>query len=224
MRKGLRNRRGVSTVEFAFITLTLVPLLIGVGVIGVNLVRTLSTEQVARDAGHMYARGIDFSQPGNQQVLATIGSSIGLSATAGSGSAVVVLSCLTYVDQAACTGVGAVDSNGNPSGCTNYGKWVFTQRLTIGNSSVRSSAIGSPVTSGLNGVTVNASTGKISATDYVLKSGAVATFNSINPYSNVSGTVKGLPSGQLLYIAEASATRYTLPPFGGGGTYAFGLF
>lgn len=224
MRDGLKDRRGVSTVEFAFITLTLVPLLIGIGVIGVNLVRTLSTEQLARDAGHMYARGIDFSQPGNQQVLAMIGSSIGLSATAGSGSSVVILSCLTYVDQAACASVGAVDGNGNPNGCTNYGKWVFIQRVTIGNSSIRSSNLGSPVTTGSNGVTVNSSTGKISVSDYVLKSGAVATFSSVNPYSNVSGTVKGLPSGQMLYIAEASASEYTLPPFTGGGTYAFGLF
>lgn len=221
----IREReRGVSTVEFAFITLTLVPLLIGVGAIGVNLVRTLCTEQVARDAGHMYARGVDFSQPGNQQILALIGSSIGLSATAGSGSAVVVLSALAYVDTAACAKAGAVDTNGNPSGCTNYGKWVFTQRLTIGNSSVRSSNLGSPLTSGPTGVTVNSTTGQISVSDYVTKAGAVATFNSVNPYSNVSGTVKGLPSGQVLYIAEASATQYAIGPYGGGGTYAFGLF
>ena len=215
----MRNgEEGASVIEFAFITLTLVPLLIGIGVIGVNLVRTLQTEQLARDAGHMFARGVDFSATGNQQILANIGSSLNLSATAGSGNSVVILSALTYVDKAACGIGGAVDSNGNPSGCTNLGKWVFTRRLTIGNSAIRSSAIGTP-----SGVTIS-SAGYISASDYCKKSGAVANFSAINPYKNVAGTVTGLPSGQVLYIAEASAPEYTLPPYAGGATYAFGLF
>ncbi len=70
------TQKGVSSIEFAFITLTLVPLLIGAGVIGVNLVRTLQTEQLARDAGHMFARNVDFSATGNQEILVNIGSSL----------------------------------------------------------------------------------------------------------------------------------------------------
>jgi hypothetical protein len=84
----------------------------------------------------------DFSQPGNQTILANIGSTVGLSTTSGAGSADVILSALTYVDTTACAAAGAVDSSGNPSGCTNYGSWVFTQRLVIGNSSVRTSKAG----------------------------------------------------------------------------------
>jgi hypothetical protein len=219
MKRTKKAQRGASVIEFAFITLTLVPLLIGIGVIGVNLVRTLDTEQLARDAGHMFARGVDFSASGNQQILANIGSSLNMSATAGSGNAVVILSALTYVDNAACAAGGAVDSYGNPKNCTNLGKWVFTQRLTLGNSTIRSSSLGSP-----SGVTIDSSTGVIPASDYVTKTGAVATFSSINPYSNVAGTISGLPSGQVLYIAEAGAAEYTLPPYTGGATYAFGLF
>jgi hypothetical protein len=212
------NQKGASSVEFAFIVLTLIPLLIGAGVIGVNLVRTLQTEQLVRDAGHMFARGVDFSATGNQEILANIGSSLNLSLTAGSGSSVVILSSLTYVDNAACAAGGAVDSKGNPSGCTNLGKWVFTKRLTIGNSSIRSSAMGSP-----SGVTINTN-GSIAASDYVKKAGAVATFSSVNPYSNVAGNVTGLPSGQMLYIAEAGAQAYSIAPYTSGSTYAFGLF
>ena len=154
--------RGAACIEFAFITMVLVPLLLGTGAAGINMILTLQTIQLARDAGHMYARGLDFSQPGNQTILANVGSTLGLSTTAGSGSAVVILSKLTYVDNAACTAAGAVDSHGNPSGCTNLGKWVFTQRLEIGNSSVRTSNIGSPLTSGPTGVTVDSTTGNIS--------------------------------------------------------------
>jgi len=58
----------------------------------------------------------------------------------------------------------------------------------------------------------------------VTKPGAVSSFNSINPYSSSGGTVTGLPSGEVLYIAEAGAPEYTLPPFAPGSTYAFGLF
>ena len=220
-----RGFRGSACIEFAFIVMVLVPLLLGTGAAGINMILTLQTIQVARDAGHMYARGLDFSQPGNKTILANLGTTLGLSTTAGSGSALVILSALTYVDKAACAAAGAVDSNGNPSGCTNFGKWVFTQRLQIGNTSVRTSNIGSPLTSGPTGVTVDATTGKISVSDYVTKAGAVATFSSINPYSVVNGNVSGLPSGQVLYVAEAAATAFSMPPFiGPHATYSYGLF
>ena len=220
-----RGFRGSACIEFAFIVMVLVPMLLGTGAAGINMILTLQTIQVARDAGHMYARGLDFSQPGNKTILANLGTTLGLSTTAGSGSALVILSALTYVDKAACAAAGAVDSNGNPSGCTNFGKWVFTQRLQIGNTSVRTSNIGSPLTSGPTGVTVDATTGKISVSDYVTKAGAVATFSSINPYAVVNGNVSGLPSGEVLYVAEAAATAFSMPPFiGPHATYSYGLF
>lgn len=86
------SARGVSTIEFAFSLLVLVPLFLGTGVTGINMIRTLQTVQLARDAGHMYARGVDFSQTGNQTILVNLGSALGLSGTAGQGSAVVILS------------------------------------------------------------------------------------------------------------------------------------
>jgi Flp pilus assembly protein TadG len=218
MKKQRTSQSGASVIEFAFITFTLVPLLIGAAVVGVNLVRTLQTEQLARDAGHMFARGVDFSASGNQEILANIGSSLNLSATAGSGNATVILSKLTYVDSNACTTGGAVNGGGQPSGCTNLGKWVFVQRLVVGNSAIRSSNLGTPT-----GVTLS-SNGSIAASQYVTVAGDVANFNSINPYSNVSGTISGLPSGQFVYVAEASGTGYSIPPYGVGSTYAFGLF
>jgi len=220
-----KTSRGGAAIEFAFSTLVLVPLWLGTTVIGINLTRGLETVQLARDAGHMYARGVDFSKPGNQTILQTLGSDLGLSTTAGSGSAVVVLSTVTYVDQPTCASVGAVDSHGNPSGCTNYQQWVFTQRLVIGNTSVHSSNYGSPLTSGPTGVTVDPSTGMISPQDYVTKAGAVATFSGINPYANVNGSVSGLPSGQVIYVAEAAALGFNMVPYASNSTtYSYGLF
>jgi hypothetical protein len=208
--------------------MVLVPLLLGTGAAGINMILTLQTIQLARDAGHMYARGLDFSQTGNKTVLANLGQNLGLSSTSGSGSAVVILSALTYVDAATCGAAGYADAHGNPTGdCTNYGKWVFIQRLTIGKSSVRSGNIGSPVTATTDTgwVTVDATTGRISNYDYVTRQGARATFNSVNPYAVVNGTVSGLPSGQVLYVAEAAATAFSMPPFiGPSATYSYDLF
>jgi len=222
------KKRGVAIVEFSFGMLIIVPLLIGTTATGLNLVQVLSTVQLARDAGHMYARGTDFSQPGNKTVLATIGSTVGMSATAGQGRSVIILSTVTYVDKAMCAAAGKVDGSGNPSGCTNYTKWVFTQRLTIGKSSVRQSSFGSPLTSGGTGVavTVDSTTGKISLNDQVTKSGDVATFAvGINPYANVAGVVSGLPSGQVIYIAESATTGMSLPPFVPGSVvYSYDMF
>lgn len=220
------NRKGGAAIEFAFVMLTLIPLLLGSGAVGVNMVRTLQTIQLARDAGHMYAGGIDFGQPGNKTVLLQVGSGLGLSTNTSTSSSVVTLSALTYVDQSQCAAVGAVDTSGNPTAaCTNYKKWVFTQRIQIGNPALQIYGMGSPLTSGPDPVTVNATTGKISQTDYVKHAGAVANFTGVNPYTVVNNVVSGLPSGRMLYIAEAGAQAWKLPPFvGANSTYSFGLF
>jgi len=220
----LGGTRGGATVEFGLILLVLAPLMLGTGVVGVNMIRTLQTIQLARDAGHMYARGVDFSQPGNVTILMGLGQSVGL--TGATGSAEITFSALTYVDKATCAAVGAVGTNGLPnSACTNFGSWVFTQWIVVGNTSLRRNGIGSPLVSGPTAVTVDAHTGQISISDYVTKAGAVATFNSVNPYTVVNGTAQGLPSGQKLYVAESGVRGFTMPPFVTNGmTYAFGLF
>ena len=206
--------------------LVLVPLLLGTAVVGVNMARSMQTIQLARDAGHMYARGVDFSQLGNQTILTTVGVGTGLSTTAGSGNAVTILSTVTYVDKALCLSDGLpVDGAGNPIGCTNLNQWVFTQRITIGNAAVHGSNFGNPQVGGSTGVTVNSTTGKISLDDQCTKSGDVATISGVNPYSNVEGVVSGLPSGQVIYIAEAGARGFSMAPFMPNALhYSFNMF
>jgi hypothetical protein len=220
-------KKGISTMEFAFSMLVLTPLLLGTGVTGINMIRTLATVQLARDAGHMYARGLDFAppEPGNQTILKHLGSNLGLN-TDGTGTAIVIFSTLAYIDKAACAGQGLVDGAGNPSSaCTNYTRWVFANRVVVGNTSVRTSNYGSPLTSGPTGVTIDSQTGNISVAQQVTKAGARATFTGVNPYSVVGTNVSGLPSGQVLYLAEAAATGFSMPPFvNGSATYSWGLF
>ena len=168
---------------------------------------------------------MDFSQPGNQTILTDLGSGVGMSSTAGSGNAVVVLSSVKYVDKGVCAGFGLVDSNGNPLGCTNYQQWVFTQRLTIGNSSLHSSNLGSPVVTGKTPVTLNATTGMVSpASQEATNTGDVAVFNGLNPFL-VAGNLDQLPSGQMIYVAEAAAKGFVMPPYATGAImYSYTMF
>ena len=207
------RQSGVAYIELAFLMLVFIPLMLGVISCGLNMHLQLQTVQLARDAGHMFARYIDFTLVGNQQVLSAVAGTLGLSTTAGQGTAVVILSTVRYVDVSACAQAGKVDSHGNPNGCTNYGQWVFSKRLVIGNNTLRNSNLGTPSAS------ILASDGSISITNQVTNTTDVATVTGINPWNSTDST--GLPSGQIAYVAEASAKGFHMPPFSlGSNTYA----
>ena len=218
--------KGGAMIEFTFALFILVPLLLGTIGMGIRLIQSMQTIQLARDAGRMYARGLDFWQAGNKTTLATLGADVGLK-TDGTGTAVVILTTVNYVDVGMCLSAGKVlDAGGNPIGCTNWKEWVFAQRLVVGNASYRTSNLGSPLTSGPTGVTVDATTGKISLSDQVNRAGDVATFAAVgNPFVNNLNALTTLPSGQVLYITEAAAQGFTMPPFANGGLmYAYNVF
>src|SRR5581483_6196798 len=207
------GRSGIATIEFAMILLVLVPLLLGTAGVGINMIRTLETVQLARDVGHMYARGSDFAQPGNKTVMLSLANDLKLTTSVSTSDSVVILSKVIYIDKAMCAADGKVDASGEPLGCTNYQQWAFVQRLQVGDTTMRTSNFGSPLTSGPNPVVVDATTGKISLHDQVTNSGDVAHFSGINPYAIVDGAVSGLPSGQVIYVSEAASTGISIPPF-----------
>jgi hypothetical protein len=225
MKRGSRDRRrGAAMLEFSLIMLLLVPLFLGSAGFGLNMLRSLEVVQLARDAGHMFARGSDFSQPGTKTILVTLGDDVGLTTTAAASNAVVVLSAVTYIDKAMCAADGKVDAHGEPLGCNNYTKWAFTKRLVIGNSNLRTSNLGSPLQTGPSPVVIDGA-GKISLHDQVTNAGDVAVFTGINPYAVVNGAVSGLPSGQLIYISEAAANGIVVPPFVPNSVmYSFNMF
>jgi len=219
-----RKTSGASLIEFTFSLLVLVPLLLGITTYGLNMVLSLQTVQLARDAGHMFAKAFDFSQAGNKSLLAQLGSGLGLSATSGSGNAVVVLSSVKYVDKGVCAGFGLVDSKGNPANCTNYQQWVFVQRLMIGNQNLYASSLGAPITTGKTPVTLDSSGTVSPASQEATNTGDVATFTGLNPFV-VAGNLDQLPSGQMLYVGEAAAKAFVMPPYSKGGVmYAYTMF
>jgi hypothetical protein len=206
-------------VDFALLTVVWVPLVLGTLAIGTTMIRGLQTIQVARDTGHMYALGVDFSLSGNQSMVAWLGQDLGMAVTGGKG--VVILSTVSYVGRYQCQAAGVADNATPPNptaGCTNYQHFVFTHRLTIGKSSLRASSFGNPDAS------LVASSGYLTRDDYVKKAGARADRFTLLSKPKEDGT-DGFQAGQFAYLVEA---YFQAPPFPGflanPGTYADAIF
>lgn len=131
------RREGNTLVEFALVVVFLVPLLLGTVNVGMNLSRSIQVTQISRDAGHMFARYVDFSLPGNQDLIVRLAAGLGMTRTGGNGK--VILSKIMFVGETECAAGGLTIAQ-----CTNYNQPVILQRLVIGNTSLRSSAVGEP--------------------------------------------------------------------------------
>jgi hypothetical protein len=117
------TERGSSILEFALAgSFIFLPLLAGLSTVGFQMVRSMQIATLTRDAGHMFATGIDFSQTSNQPVLGQIaGSSLSLT----DGTGVIIFSEIDDTTNGPVTnqyavggGSGSskyVDSSGNPT-------------------------------------------------------------------------------------------------------------
>jgi Flp pilus assembly protein TadG len=177
------KQSGSTILELAIVFPLLTLLLFGTVGLGVMLGRYITAEQICRDVAHMYSDGVDFSQTNNQNiVIQQLASGTGITATGGNG--VIILSQIVTVYQLDCNGAGYT------SNCNNVGLPVFTQRLYMGNQSLKSSNFGTPTS------TLMDSEGNISAAVYMTNSDAsVRTSNFIgqldNAISRSGGTTPG---------------------------------
>lgn len=181
-RRATGSERGTALLEFAFaFVLFWIPLFLGSATIGFNLIRAIQVVQVCRDAGHMYASGIDFSQSSYKSLLVDL--AIGLNMTSTSGNGVVVLSTVMYVDANACTAGGYTST----ASCPNYSDIVFTRQIIVGNSSLHASNLGTPNSAEMD------SSGNVSVSGYLSDPKNVVTgFSNIIP----------LTSGQFAFVSE----------------------
>lgn len=180
-RTSRRSSRGSSLIEFSLAFALLMPLYVWMLVFGLDLRRMMQTSQVSRDAGHMYARGVDFSLPGNQDVLVRLAAGMNMTRTGGAG--VVILTRLLKVGGQEC-----LDGGVAVASCSNLGQTVVTQRLVVGNAGLKASKVASPPDALLK------PDGSIIPADYLTKPEArAAGFDSI----------LALASGETAYVAEA---------------------
>jgi hypothetical protein len=176
------KKRGSVLMEFSFSTLFWVPLLLGTIVLGLNISRGIRVTQLCRDAGHMYAYGVDFSQTANQNLLLRLANGLNITATSGNG--VIIFSTITYIAANDCTAGGLQP---NSSSCPNLNYLVVTKRLVIGNPTLTTSAFGTPKSTDMD------STGSITSAKFLTDATTRATGFS---------TLMSIASGQYAYVSE----------------------
>jgi len=130
-----KTARATSVPMYALGAIFLVPLTIGVLMVSSSATRNDHANQISRDVASMYAQGVDFSNPANQNIALNVAGGLGVDIRAGRG--VLILSKLRMVHDNDC----AANSSEN---CANKGYVVVVQRFVIGNAGLRGSSFGSP--------------------------------------------------------------------------------
>jgi hypothetical protein len=174
-----RNEKGNSYIEFVLVaSFFFMPVILGMITVGIAVVRNFQVNQLTRDVGHMMAKGVDFSQQANQNLVVNdLANGLSLQANNGnvtgsnSGNGVLVLSIFESL-AASCN-------------CANGGHVVLVDRIVIGNNTLYTSPFGNPASI----------TGNGSVANYTTDTGAQA--------DNVSSVI-AIGSNGLAYMAEGS--------------------
>lgn len=185
-----RRRRGNTIVEFGLVAIFLVPLFLGTINLGLNLGYNLQVAQIARDAGHMYVRQLDFSLDASKELMVRMASGMGMTKNGGRG--MVLLTKVLYIGNDQCLAGGLTQGS-----CPNWGRAVIVQRHTVGNSSLKASTIGTPP-AGLILTGPDANTG--------LKEGDILPSNYLTQGSLITAATEamlpGMLAGETAFIVE----------------------
>jgi Flp pilus assembly protein TadG len=205
------NEKGNALLEFAAVSIIVIPLFFGMVGAGIQLGRMNEAVQICRDAAHMYARGVDFSQTANQNILVNLATGSGMTVSGGNG--VIIMSQIIHVYPADCTAAGL-----SVGACTNSGQLVFTNRLLTGNSGIRVSNYGTPPAALVN------AQGNIAASSYLTNASLVVTGSMAAELTN-AGLV--LNDGDVAYLTEFFESMPDLSFLGVGnssGVYTKAVF
>jgi hypothetical protein len=131
------RQRGNAIVEFALVIMFLLTLLLGTFSIGMTLTKSVQAGVVARDAGAMFMRYVDFTVPGNRALLVRLANGLGMTDNGGQG--VVIMTQILHVGPAECAAGGLA-----VAACPNNGFDVVTKRMVVGNPAVYTTTFGNP--------------------------------------------------------------------------------
>jgi hypothetical protein len=154
------------------------------------MIRATQVAQLSRDTGHMYARGVDFTDPQNTLLLGRLASSLNIQANAGNGA--IVLSKVTLVTPTDCAAA-------NMKVCPNDGKYVFTAFVVYGNFSYAQTLLGNP---GLNYLKNG---GSIQISQYLSDPALIAT-----NFSNYLSFPDPTQPGQVAYVSEVTVESQSI--------------
>lgn len=181
-RTGKRSRQnGNAIVEFALVITFLVMLLMGTFSIGMTLTKSVQAGVIARDAGAMFMRYVDFTLTGNKDILVRLAN--GMRMTASGGEGVVIMSQIMMVGSTECAAGGL-----SVGTCPNYNRPVVIKRVKVGNTALYSTTYGNPSASILQ------SDGSISTTNYL---------NDASARADNFASVMTLNGGEYAFLSEA---------------------
>jgi Flp pilus assembly protein TadG len=176
-----RARNGNALVEFALVIVFLVPILFGVFSIGMSLTMSVQAAVVARDAGAMFMRYVDFSTSANKGLIVRIARGMGMTETGGNGA--VILTQIMKIGSAQC-----VPPYATTTACPNFNRHVIVKRIVIGNAALTTSSVGTPAPS------IIGADGSIGQSNYLAETSARA---------DAFDAVMNLGAGEFAYVSEA---------------------
>jgi hypothetical protein len=118
-----RNEKGNGLLEFAAVSIVVIPLFFGMVGAGIQLGRMDEAVQICRDSAHMYARGVDFTQTANKNILVSLATGSGMTVSGGTG--VVMMSQIIQVYLADCTAAG-LTAGGVPTSTNWYSSTAWS--------------------------------------------------------------------------------------------------
>jgi len=230
-----RTQSGQEIMEFGLAAVLLVPMLIGAFVVGMNLIRSIQCNQVARDLDSMYIHGGDFSTYPMQQEAARLAQGLNLQVSSfsgnqqsnlgTSGNGLVTVTQIMWVGSTTSANCQAA----LPATCTNANSFVFTQQIQFGNGSL---ANANTVTVGQCPAAILNTSGIVSISNgsYVtdaraaLAGSAQTNMQALWQSSSAvtGGTATPLSDGQTAYIVETyfQSPDLSVGSLAGNGVYA----
>jgi len=216
-----KRQRGTEIIEFAALSVFLVPTFLWMFVNSMNIIRMIEANQVTRDIGNLYIHGVDFTSYEAQGVAQKLSQGFGLqignsfagnSATndGNGGNAFVIVAELMYI------GTGSCSALPNNTTCTNQNKYVFLQYIDFGNKSLQ-----------MNGSTVHSALGSTSAA--LNSNGLVQNYlTDANAVASTASTLfqTQLTDGQVAYVAETffSSPDLNFSAYPAGGIHTVQFF
>jgi hypothetical protein len=221
------TQSGQEILEFGLVAILLVPMFIGVFVVGMNLIRSIQTNQVCRDLDSMFIHSGDFSTYPLQQEAQRLAQGLNLqigasfsgnqqSNVGNTGNGLVTVTQIMWIGSTTssnCIAVGAAN-------CTNANSFVFTEQIQFGNGTLANSntvTLGSPVAATMNtsGIVQNYVTDTRAKIAGAAQTGLEALWQVNN------GTTTALTDGQVAYIVE---TYFQSPDLGVGSLSGTGVY
>jgi hypothetical protein len=222
-----KTQNGQEILEFALVAVLLMPMFLAAFVVGMNLIRSIQTNQVCRDLDSMFIHGGDFSTYPLQQEAQRLAQGLNLqigssfagnqqSNTGNTGNGLVTVTQVMWIGaitSANCVAVGA-------SKCTNANSFVYTQQMQFGNGTLSNS---NTVSLGTCPAVIMNTSGIVQnyVTDSRAQIAGSAQTNLQSLWQVNNGTTTALTDGQVVYVVE---TYFQSPDLGVGSLSGNGVF